>query len=291
MRSRVFQIGVHVSIAGGFARAPERAAALACTVFQIFPQTPRGWRARPPTDDDVQSFRAAMKRLRLKEFFIHMPYLPNLATPDAALYEKSVAALIGAVQLAARLGGRYVITHLGSHKGSGAEAGRERVAAAFTQTLAATADTAVAILMENAAGKGHQLGLTFAEINELHERVSGAAPASRRRLGLCLDTCHAHAMGYDLSARGDGAARLAREIAAGPGLAALKAIHLNDARGAAGSALDRHEHIGRGTIGREGFRRFINDAAWRNVPMVMETPQEDAWDEKNLRLVRKLRES
>jgi deoxyribonuclease-4 len=291
MRSRVFQIGIHVSIAGGFARAPERAAALACTVFQIFPQSPRGWQARPATDDDVQSFRAAMKKLRLKEFFIHMPYLPNLATPDPALYEKSVAALIAAVKLTAHLGGRYVITHLGSHKGAGAEAGRERVAAALARALAATTDTPAVILMENAAGKGHQLGLTFPEINELHERVSGVSPGNRRRLGLCLDTCHAHAMGYDLSARGDGAARLAREIAAGPGLAALKAIHLNDARGAAGSGLDRHEHIGRGTIGREGFRRFINDAAWRDVPMVMETPQENSWDKKNLRLVRKLRES
>lgn len=287
MASDKFYLGVHVSIAGCVADAVTRAAALGCTTFQIFPSSPRGWRQKPLAPADAALFRERTAAGGFDRFFVHLSYLPNLATSDDALYEKSVAALADAVARTAALGGRYVVTHLGSHRGAGLAAGGERAASAVTRALAATPDADVVVLMEGAAGKSGQVGTSFAELDAIYRRLERR---SRRRVGLCVDTCHAHAMGYDLSARGDGLERLLAEIDRGMGLAALQLVHLNDAKGKAGDMLDRHEHIGRGTIGREGFRRLVNHPALRGVPMVLETPQEPGWDVKNLRAVRGLRE-
>lgn len=282
-----FSLGVHVSIAGGVHRAVERAAALRCTTFQIFPSNPRGWRQKAHPDAEVETFRREITRRGLEPFFVHMPYLPNLAAPDDDLYEKSVAALIEAVETTERLGGRYLVTHMGSHRGAGLRPGRERAAAAIRRALGATPAAAVTVLMENSAGKSNQVGTTFAGLTALYKKIGKKC---RPRVGLCVDTCHAHAMGYDLSARGDGLERLLAEVGSFIGVDKIKLLHLNDAKGPAGSGLDRHEHIGRGTIGREGFRRVINHAALRDLPMVLETPQKGDWDRKNLRAVRALRE-
>lgn len=283
-----FQLGVHVSIAGGVHFAVERAAALGCTTFQIFPSNPRGWRQKPADAEEVRLFRRELERWRYASFFVHMPYLPNLASPDDALYEKSVAALVDAVERTAALGGKYVVTHLGSHKGAGAAAGRERAAAAIRRAVRETRGNDVAILMENSAGKSNQVGTTFRELTTLYRKIGKTA---QRRVGLCVDTCHAHAMAYDLSAGGDGLARLLPEVDDLIGADKIKLLHLNDARGAAGSGLDRHEHIGRGTIGREGFKKIINHPLLRRVPMVLETPQDEGWDKKNLKLLRRLRKT
>jgi deoxyribonuclease-4 len=281
-----FLLGVHVSISGGVHLAVERAKALGCTTFQIFPSTPRGWRQKTHPPEEVEAFKLGVTRNGLEPFFVHMPYLPNLATPDDELYEKSVAALTEAVETTASLGGRYLVTHLGSHRGAGAETGRERAAAAIRRAVEATPRAGVTILMENAAGKSNQVGTTFTEITELNKMVG---KKSRRRVGLCVDTCHAHAMGYDLAAGGTGLERILTEVDAFVGVGKIKLLHLNDARGEAGGGLDRHAHVGRGTIGREGFRRLINHRALRDLPMVLETPQESDWDGKNLRTVRRLR--
>jgi deoxyribonuclease-4 len=285
--SEPFLLGVHVSIAGGIHLAVERAAALKCTTFQIFPSNPRGWRQKPLTDAEAEEFREEFARRRYAVFFVHMPYLPNLASPDDALYEKSVAALADAVERTARLGGRYLVTHLGSHKGAGPAAGRERAAAAIRRAVRETGGADVEILMENSAGKSNQVGATFRELTTLYRKLGKSA---QRRVGLCVDTCHAHAMGYDLSAGGDGLERLLAEVDAHIGVGNIKLLHLNDAKGPAGGGLDRHEHIGRGTIGREGFAKIINHRTFRNLPMVLETPQENGWDRKNLKAVRRLRE-
>jgi deoxyribonuclease-4 len=283
-----FLLGVHVSIAGGLHLAVERAAALKCTTFQIFPSNPRGWRQKPPDAEDVRLFRSELERRRYGAFFVHMPYLPNLASPDDALYEKSVAALVDAVERTAALGGLYLVTHPGSHKGAGAAAGRERAAAAIRSALRETRGAGVAILMENSAGKSNQVGTSFRELTTIYRKLGKTA---QRRVGLCVDTCHAHAMAYDLSAEGDGLARLLAEVDDFIGVDKIKLLHLNDAKGAAGSGLDRHEHIGRGSIGRAGFRKIINHPLLRRVPMVLETPQEDDWDKRNLRAFRRLREA
>jgi deoxyribonuclease-4 len=277
---------VHTSIAGGLPRAVERAVALDCSTFQIFPSTPRGWRQKQPREEECEAFRRAVDEHDLQPFFVHLPYLPNLASPDDDLYDKSGTALVQALETTARLGGRYVVAHLGSHRGTGAAAGAERVAAALRQALKATPRLGVTILLENAAGT-NAVGTSFTELASLFKMAGALA---RRRLGLCIDTCHAHVTGYDLSARGDGLERLLAEIGAGVRLPRVKLLHLNDAKGAAGSGRDRHEHVGRGTIGREGFRRIINHPALRDLPMVLETPREEGWDKKNLRAVRRLRD-
>jgi len=283
-----FLLGVHVSIAGGVRLAVERAAALKCTTFQIFPSNPRGWRQKPPDAEDVRLFRSELGRRRLGAFFVHMPYLPNLASPDDALYEKSVAALVDAVERTAALGGLYLVTHLGSHKGAGAAAGRERAAAAIRRAVRETRGADVTILMENSAGKSNQVGTSFQELTTIYRKLGKTA---QRRAGLCVDTCHAHAMAYDLSAGGDGLERLLAEADDFIGTDKIMLLHLNDAKGVVGSGLDRHEHIGRGTIGRGGFGIIINHPRLRRVPMVLETPAEDGWDKKNLGAIRSLRKS
>jgi deoxyribonuclease-4 len=281
-----FLLGVHVSIAGGLHLAVARAAALHCSTFQIFPSNPRGWRQKDHPSEEIDKFQQGVKRRNLLAFFVHMPYLPNLAAPDDALHEKSAAALVGAIETTARLGGRYVVTHLGSHRGAGVRIGQERVAAALRLALKETVASDVIILMENSAGKSNQVGTTFTELTTLYKKVGKKA---QTRLGLCVDTCHAQAMGYDLSAGGNGLERILAEVDSFIGLDGIKLLHLNDAKGEAGSGLDRHEHIGYGTIGREGFAEIINHRALRKLPMVLETPRENGWDRKNLRTLRKLR--
>jgi len=280
-----FLLGVHTSIAGGLPRAVERAFALGCTTFQIFPSTPRGWRQKRPAAEEVGAFRRAVAEHGLQPFFVHLPYLPNLASPDDELYEKSVAALTQALETTASLGGRYVVAHLGSHRGAGAAAGIERAAAALRRALEATPRLGVTILAENAAG-ANAVGTSFTELASLFKMAGARA---RRRLGLCLDTCHAHVTSYDLSVEGEGLEKILAEIDGGVGLARLKLLHLNDAKGAAASGRDRHEHVGRGTIGREGFRRIINHPALRDLPMILEMPAESGWDKKNLNALRRIR--
>jgi deoxyribonuclease-4 len=281
-------LGVHVSIAGGVHLAVERAAALKCTTFQIFPSNPRAWRQKPPDAEEVRLFRREAERRRFTVFFVHVPYLPNLASPDDVLYKKSVAALVDAVERTAALGGRHLVTHLGSHKGAGAAAGGERAAAAIRRAVRETRGADVTILLENSAGKSNQVGTTFRALTTIYRKLGKTA---QRRAALCVDTCHAHAMAYDLSAGGDGLERLLAEVDDFIGVGKIELLHLNDATGAVGSGLDRHEHIGRGSIGREGFRKIINHPLLRRVPMVLETPAEDDWDKKNLRAVRRLREA
>ncbi|HUV87970.1 MAG TPA: deoxyribonuclease IV [bacterium] len=287
MSKNKFLLGVHVSISGGVHLAVERAAALGCTTFQIFPSNPRGWRQKTHPPEDVERFKLGVTRAGLEPFFVHMPYLPNLAAPDDELYEKSAAALTEAVETTASLGGRYLVTHLGSHRGAGVELGRERAAAAIRRAVEATPRAGVTVLMENSAGKSNQVGTTFTELTALYKIIG---KRSRRRVGLCVDTCHAHAMGYDLAAGGDGLERILAEIDGFIGVDNIRLLHLNDAKAAAGGGLDRHAHIGRGTIGREGFRRLINHRTLRDLPMVLETPQEGDWDPKNVRTVKRLRE-
>jgi len=286
MTTTSFNVGVHVSIAGGVADAVARALALGCTTFQIFPSNPRGWYQKPYDEADVSLFRERLRAGRFADFFVHMPYLPNIASPDDDLYERSLAALTDAIERAASLGGRFVVTHMGSHKGAGVAEGEERAAAALCRALGATAAVEVMVLMEDSAGKSNQIGTTFPALAALYKMIPKNC---RARVGLCLDTCHAHVMGYDLSARGGGLTRALAEIERFFGLPKVKLLHLNDAKGPAGSMLDRHEHIGRGTIGEDGFKKIINHPALRRVPMVLETPQEDDWDRKNLALVKRLR--
>lgn len=265
--------------------AVERAVKLGCTTFQIFPSNPRGWEVKDLDEEEVRRFRDLIGRYGIKKFFVHMPYLPNIAAPPGELRYKSAAAFARALRRTEALGGYALITHMGSHKGAGVHAGVAAAGAAITHALTETGVRAN-VLMENSAGKSNQIGTNFTELVMVYEAIS---PEVRDRVGVCYDTCHAHAMGYDISKDPSGFERALNELAAGMGEGAVELVHLNDSLTAAGSMLDRHANLGKGTVGRAGLRAFVNHPYIRdrNVPICLETPEGDVNWPKELALVKK----
>ncbi len=277
-------IGAHMSIAGGLYRALERGAALGCGAVQIFLKNQRQWAAPPLTEADVRAFCAARRRARTRAVFAHASYLVNLATPGAAQWAHAVDAFTDELERAEALGLSCVVIHPGSHAGEGTEAGIARVVAALDEVTRRTAGYRVRIALENTAGAGHTLGRTFPELGQLLARVTRA-----ERLGVCIDTCHLFAAGYDVRREAGWDAALA-EFAEHVGVTRVLAFHVNDARAPLGSGLDRHEHIGRGGLGLLPFRRLLNDSRFARVPKVLETPKEPEplADRRNLATLRRL---
>ncbi len=283
------RLGAHMSTAGGFHRAVERALSVDATALQIFVKSARQWKPAPLDPEAAARFRADAAAAGLAPYTLaHASYLINLAAGDAALRRRSVEALAVEMERCERLGVPGLVLHPGSHVGDGEEVGLERIVAALDDLLPAPrgrgAPRGVRLLLENTAGQGSNLGHRFAHLGTLLREARG-----RRRLGVCFDTCHALAAGYDFrDAKGYRAmwAEFDREI----GLGRLAAFHLNDSKHDAGTRKDRHEHIGRGKIGREGFRRLMRDPRFRGVPMVLETPKGPELDEdrENLRVLRAL---
>ncbi|MCK4318336.1 deoxyribonuclease IV, partial [Candidatus Bathyarchaeota archaeon] len=198
--------------------------------------------------------------------FSHMPYLPNLSTPNPVNYRKSVDTLITEIRKCNQLGIRYLVTHLGSHLGSGPDRGIERIVEALNHVNTVFDETPI-MLLENTSGKKNEVGSTFNEISQIIERAESDS------VGVCLDTCHAYTRGYNIATR-QGLAEALDELDSHIGLGRLHLVHLNDARDPLGSRLDRHEHIGLGNIGEEGFRVILNSVL-REFPMVMETPVDE----------------
>ena len=260
------KLGFHVSIRGGVDRAVDRAAALGCSTFQIFTQSPRMWSHRKLREEEIERFKERLRETGIDPVFSHMPYLPNLSTPDPVNYQKSLDTLKAEIEKCNRLGVRYLVTHLGSHLGSGLERGMERVVEALNHVNDLFDETPI-ILLENTSGKINEVGSTFKEIGHIIER------AESNRVGLCLDTCHAYTRGYDLATH-RGLSDALDELDSHIGLGRLHLVHLNDARDPLGSRLDRHEHIGLGNIGEKGFRVILGSAL-RMVPMIMETPMDE----------------
>lgn len=277
------RLGVHVSVAGGVDRAVDRAREKGCDAFQIFTSNPRSWRSKPITKDCIERFVAGLRESELSPAVAHMPYLPNLASPKDDVYAKSVQALSAEVMRCHDLCIPYLVTHLGSHLGEGLEYGLERIANALGTALG-PAKSDVVILLENSAGSRNSMGSSFAEIASILESL----PAERQRLGVCLDTCHLFASGYDLRTS------LALEETLGQfqgciDLEKLRLIHLNDCRGSLGSHLDRHEHIGLGHIGESGFRAILSHPTLLRTPMILETPVDSRRDDqRNLDVARRL---
>jgi deoxyribonuclease-4 len=279
------EIGAHMSIEGGLYRALERGQALACGAVQIFLKSHRQWAGRPLLPGDVRAFAAARRATGIRRVFAHASYLINLATPGTPQWTQAVDAFTDELERAEALGLSCVVIHPGSHLGQGVDAGLARIVAALDAVTGRTAGYRVKVALENTAGGGGTLGRTFAELGRM---IRGAARPER--LGVCVDTCHLFAAGYDVrTAAGFTAAmdECAREV----GLGRILAFHLNDARAPLGSGLDRHEHIGRGFLGRAPFRRLLADPRVRRVPKVLETPKEPepAADRRNLALLRSLR--
>jgi deoxyribonuclease-4 len=278
-------LGAHMSIAGGLHLALERGHALDCFAVQIFVKNQRQWAAPPLGDEEARAFRAARGATGIPAVFAHGSYLINLASPAPAAWQQAVDAFTDELERAEALGLSCVAIHPGSHLGTGVEAGVGRVAAAVGEVLRRTRGYRVRVALENTAGAGGTLGRTFAELGAMLDRVGRA-----RRVGVCLDTCHLFAAGYDIRTAAGYQAAMA-ECAGAVGLERVLAFHLNDAKAPLGSGLDRHEHIGRGRLGLAPFRMLLDDARFGEVPKVLETPKEPepAADRRNLAVLRRLR--
>lgn len=277
------QIGCHVSIAGGIGNAPGYAAERSCGAFQVFTRNPRGWAAKDLDAESIKTYKSGLgsSGIRAEDTCAHMPYLPNLASTKPDGHAKSVAALVEEVKRCGRLGIPYLVTHLGSHLGAGEEAGIARLVAAYKR--AASVKNGVTILLENTAGQKNSVGSDFVQLGEIFRQLEPAG-----RFGVCIDTCHAFAYGYDL--RTEKGVRGAFGILdENVGAGALKILHLNDAKAPLGSNLDRHQHIGLGEIGKAGMRAAVRLAAKRHVPIILETPIDSVRDDReNVRVAKSL---
>jgi deoxyribonuclease-4 len=285
MTLRGDEIGAHMSIAGGLHQALERGRAVGCGAVQIFLKNQRQWAAKPLEAEEIRLFRAARRHTGIRRVFAHSSYLINLASPHPSAWAQAVTAFTDELERAEALGLSCVVIHPGSHLGAGLEAGLRRVIAALDETLARTSGYRIKVALENTAGGGNSVGRTFAELATL---IDGAARPER--IGVCVDTCHLFAAGYDVRTEA-GYGRAMTECESAVGRRRVLAFHLNDARAPLGSGLDRHEHIGRGFLGLAPFRFLLNDRRFARVPKVLETPKkpEPTADLHNLAVLRRLR--
>jgi deoxyribonuclease IV len=281
---RADDLGAHMSIAGGLHRALERGHDLGCGTVQIFLKNQRQWAARALGSEEVQAFQGAVRATGIRTVFAHASYLINLAA-GGPQRGQAIDAFTDELERAEALGLTSVVIHPGSHLGEGLEAGIARVVAAVDEVTRRTQGYRVQIALENTAGAGHAIGRTLAELAAIIGRS-----AQPERLGVCLDTCHLFAGGHDIRTR-RGYAALMEECASRLGVARVVAFHLNDSRAPLGSGLDRHEHIGRGFLGRAAFAWLLNDPRFATVPKVLETPKEPEprADRRNLATLRALR--
>lgn len=277
-------LGAHVPVRGKIYESLDCAQGLSCNTMQIFSRTPQRWRDNFLNTSDIEEFRRRRAHFKIRPVFIHVSYLINLASPNPRLYQASIEAYIEDISEAAALGADYIVTHMGSHKETSEDAGIKRLIDALNTIISRTKASGVGILLENTAGSGSWLGYKFSH----HSRIIAGVKV-KGRLGLCLDTAHAYLAGYDISTE-EGLENTLAEIDALAGPDLVKLVHLNDARGELGSKHDRHDHIGKGSIGMAGMARIINHPRLRDIPFILETPKDtDSDDVMNLNTVRKLR--
>jgi deoxyribonuclease-4 len=279
------RIGVHLGTAGGASNAVERAREIGANTFQIFSSSPRMWRA--PKVDPKQAARMAelRKTLDVGPLAIHTSYLVNVCSQSDEVRLKSIEAFRGEIERALAFGAEYLVLHPGSWKGLTRDEGLKLAADSIARAIDALAwqGTGFHILIENTAGAEFSLGGSFEQVAELVERLKASAP-----VGVCLDTCHTHVAGYDLVTVEGYAATMA-QVASTVGFEAVRVWHCNDAKAARGSKLDRHEHIGQGTMGVEPFRRLLNDERFAHAAFIAETPVDEPGDEeRNVRVLKSL---
>ena len=284
------RLGAHMSVQGGMHLAVERAARVRATALQVFVKSSRQWAARPLSASEIRTFRDELARRDLtRHTLAHATYLINLAARNSHTRRQSIRALALEVERCEQLGIPYLVLHPGSHLGAGEEAGLERVVDALDRVLAPrprgrTRRDPVTVLLETTAGQGTNLGHRFEHLGFVLERSRAG-----ERLGVCFDTCHALAAGYEFC-EPCSYETMWRDFDRAVGLERLRAFHLNDSKHGLGSRKDRHEHIGRGEVGREAFRLILNDRRFRDLPMVLETPKgpDLAEDRRNLAALRRL---
>ena len=284
-----------MSIAGGLPRAVERARAAHCDTLQIFTKSSGQWRARPLPDAEIAEFRRLSEELDVRPVIAHASYLINLAAPDDTLRRRSGTALGEELDRAEALGLLGVVLHPGSYTTTSEEEGLARIADGIVGVLADRLDQRTMLLLEHTAGQGTNLGHTFEQLGTIITEVERAETATR--IGVCLDTCHLLAAGYDLGSD-TGYADTMRQLDEYVGLDRLRALHLNDSKTPLGSRVDRHTHIGSGHVGLSAFRRLLTDPRLEDLPMVLETPkagsgktaeiEPDPMDLENLQTLRTL---
>ena len=278
------QVGIHVSISGSIDRAVDNALTLDCSAFQIFTRNPRGWMAKLLSDDDTNNFREKLSASKIDRFatVAHMPYLPNLSSPDNDPFSKSLNSLVDELKRCSKLGVPYLVAHLGSHKGAGDQKGIEKLVKNFTNAVRDTPND-VMILLENTAGQKNSVGSNFEQLASILFQLKPA-----KRFGICLDTCHAFAAGYDLRTEKTTKSTL-EQFDRFVGIEHLKIIHLNDSEGEIGCNKDRHEHIGLGKIGETGLSYVVKFANSKKIPIILETPIDDRRDDfGNIKKVKEL---
>ncbi|HJZ70794.1 MAG TPA: deoxyribonuclease IV [Vicinamibacterales bacterium] len=286
------RLGAHMSVAGGLPRAVERAVAHRCEALQIFAKNASQWRGRPLPPEEVREFRARVKAAGIAPVVSHGSYLINLASGDAALRRQSIDAMNDELDRAEALGLLGVVLHPGCYTAGNEADGLELIATALLDLLRARRRGRTMVLLEHTAGQGTALGATFEQLASIIGKMN-----DHPRVGVCLDTCHLLASGYDLCSP-EGYAATFKQFGRLVGFERLKAFHLNDSKKPLGSRVDRHEHIGEGCLGFEPFRRIVNDRRFRHLPMLLETPKGegkatgviavDPLDERNLNALRGL---
>lgn len=281
------KIGAHMSIAGGYYKAVEAAKTLGMDVVQLFTKNNNQWAAKPISEQDEKLFSESLRKTGVMNPLAHASYLINLGSPKEELWLKSIDAMVIEWQRAEQLGLDGVVMHPGAYVDSSPEAGLERIAQGIDRVFDKVGSGKAWLLLENTAGQGSCLGWSMEQLGWLLAR-SGAS----KRVGVCLDTCHAHAAGYDMS-EPDGLKRLEKEGREHGVWESIRALHMNDSKKGCGSRVDRHEHIGLGTIGIKGFERVLQHRDLKKCPMYLETEkgtndEGEDWDAVNLRVLRSL---
>lgn len=278
--------GSHLSIAGGMCNALLAAEKLGLETVQVFTKNQQQWSCKPLEGQAVADWKTHCTRLKFQQTISHDSYLINLASPDEVMRQRSISLFIEELSRCTALGIPYLVTHPGAHMGEGEEAGLQRIADALNQVHSAVADQSVITCLEITAGQGSSLGYKLEHLAEIIERVD-----SPDRLGVCLDTAHLFAAGYDF--RGRKYAAFRKRIDATIGVSRIKVLHLNDSKKDLGSRVDRHEHIGQGFIGVKGFAPLLRDQSFADIPKILETPKGPnpdgrEWDAVNLETLRSL---
>jgi deoxyribonuclease-4 len=277
-------LGAHMSIAGGIPKAVDRAVGAGCTALQIFVKNASQWKGRPLPEDEVEAFRTACRIAGLKRVVGHDSYLINLASPDDSLWERSQDALIDEIQRSTALGLSHLVVHPGAHLGSGETRGVERIADAIDRIHERLDPGSTPIALETTAGQGTSIGHRFEHLRDILGNVR-----KPERVGVCVDSCHVFAAGYDLRTP-EAWDRTVSEFDRVVGLDLLRVLHVNDSKRGLGSRVDRHQHIGDGEIGNRGFYFIMNEERLCGVPKILETPKgkDGEEDRRNLAFLRSM---
>ncbi|SNZ13410.1 deoxyribonuclease IV [Hydrogenobacter hydrogenophilus] len=273
------RLGVHVSSAGSIINTFERAKQVGAEVFQFFLRSPRAWKAKDISPEEVETFKKLKKSWDY--IMVHAPYLLNLASQDDSLRKKSVEVFLEELKLCDLLGVDYYNFHPGTAKGISDEEGIRNIIRSLEEVFSTYTPKHTCVLFENTAGEKGDLGKNFEELKKLIE------PFKDLKVGVCIDTCHAFAYGYAINTA-EGFNAFKKEAESTVGIESIKAVHCNDSKVPLGGKKDRHEHIGLGYMGTQAFRLFLKDPYFSNLPYYLETPKEDDWDRKNLQTLRSI---